>query len=191
MQSSKYMDFFDLVAPIYDRVFHPALGELCQQGGFASEGVIVDLGGGTGRMAQALQSLQHNVIVADLSYHMLQQACQRERLLPIVADGVMLPLTTHALSGVLIADAFHHFQQREEVIREVSRVLKKGGILYIFEPNIKKWGVKIVAVMENVLGMHSRFFRIPEIEKMVCGHGFRTIETKEEEASIRLCFERI
>ena len=183
------MDFFDLVAPIYDRLFHPALGELCQQGGFAAEGVIVDIGGGTGRMAQALQGLQRNVVVADLSFRMVRQACQSEQLHPIVADGMTLPFAAQEISGVLIADAFHHFQQREEVIQEVSRVLKKGGILYIFEPNIKKWGVKVVAVLENILGMHSHFFQIPEIEKMVCELGFRTLETREEGASIRLCFE--
>lgn len=182
------MDFFDLVAPIYDRIFHPALGELCQQGGFTAEGVIVDIGGGTGRMAQALQSLQRNVIVADLSFRMVRQACHTGQLHPIVADGMMLPFAARGISGVLIADAFHHFQQREEVIQEVSRVLKKGGILYIFEPNIKKWGVKILAVLENVIGMHSRFFRIPEIEEMVCDLGFNTLETREEGASIRLCF---
>ena len=184
------MNFFDLVAPIYDRVFHPELGELCQQGGFADEGVILDIGGGTGRIAQTLHTLQRKVIIADLSFPMLQQAKEMETLLPIVADGMMLPFCKDAISGVLIADAYHHFQQRENVINEVARVMKKGGILYIFEPDIRKWGVKLVAVMENILGMHSRFFRIHEIESMVCGHGFKTLETKEEGASIRLCFQK-
>lgn len=182
------MNFFDRIAPIYDRIFHPALGELCPQGGFADEGVIVDIGGGTGRMAQTLQSMQRSVIVADLSFRMVRQTCQTGQLHPLVANGVMLPFSAREISGVLIADAFHHFQQREEVIQEVSRVLKKGGILYIFEPNIKKWGVKVIAVLETILGMHSHFFQIPEIEKMVCELGFRTLETREEGASIRLCF---
>ncbi|HAF62737.1 MAG TPA: hypothetical protein DCK95_10485 [Anaerolineaceae bacterium] len=184
------MNFFDLVAPIYDRIFHPALGELCQQGGFADEGVILDIGGGTGRMAQALHTLQRKVIIADLSFPMLRQAKEMETLLPIVADGMALPFCKDAISGVLIADAYHHFQQREHVIQDVARVMKKGGILYIFEPNIRKWTVKLIALMENLLGMHSHFFRIPEIENMVCSQGFQTLETKEEGASIRLCFQK-
>ncbi len=190
MRSSRANGFFDHIAPFYDRLFHPDLGEFCQQGGFVSEGFILDIGGGTGRIAQTLQNINQKVIIADLSIKMLLQAKKEKQILRIVADGAALPLKETCVSAVLIADAFHHFQQRERVILEVKRILIRKGNLYIFEPNIKKLLVKFVALVENGLGMHSKFFKIHEIEDKVKKIGFGIIEKKEEGASIFLCFEK-
>jgi len=191
LPSSRKIGFFNLTAPIYDHVFHPALGELCQQGGFADEGIIVDIGGGTGRMAVSLQNGKRKVLVADASMKMLLQSTKRAGLWVVGADAVRLPFRQGCVAGILIADAYHHFQNREEAIGECARLLRKGGILYIFEPNIKKFTVKIVALLEWMLGMKSRFFRMSEIQSLVIGCGFKAIELKEDGASIRLCFERI
>lgn len=191
LPSSRKIGFFNLTAPIYDHVFHPALGELCQQGGFADEGIIVDIGGGTGRMAASLQNGKRKVLVADASMKMLLQSIKRAELWAVGADAVHLPFRTGCVAGILIADAYHHFQKREEVIRESARLLRKDGILYIFEPNIKKIAVKIVALLEWMLGMKSKFFHISEIQSLVSGYGFQVIELKEDGASIRLCFKRI
>ena len=184
------MNFFDLFAPIYDRLFHPDLGEFCRQGGFVKEGFILDIGGGTGRIAQTLLSTDRKVIIADLSIKMLSQAKKREQLLLIVADGAALPFEDSCITVVLIADAYHHFQQRERVILEVNRVLSLNGDLVIFEPNIKRLPVKFIALLENWLGMHSKFFNIHEIENKIIEFGFRIIEKKEEGTSIFLCFEK-
>jgi demethylmenaquinone methyltransferase/2-methoxy-6-polyprenyl-1,4-benzoquinol methylase len=184
------MSFFDFVAPIYDKLFHPDPGEFCRQGGFSDAGFILDIGGGTGRIAQTLQDAKRKVIVADLSIKMLLQAKKRGQLLPVVADGAALPFDESCITAVLIVDAYHHFQRRERVIREVARVLIRNGILYIFEPNIKKFTVKIIAVLEIGLGMHSQFYQIHEIEKAVTKVGFNTVEIKEEDSSIRLCFKK-
>lgn len=184
------MNFFDLFAPIYDRLFHPDLGEFCQQGGFVKEGFILDIGGGTGRIAQTLLSTNRKVIIADLSIKMLLQAKKREQLLLIVANGADLPFDESCITAVLIADAYHHFQQRGRVILEVKRVLAQNGNLVIFEPNIKKLPVKFIALFENWLGMHSKFFKIHEIENTIKEFGFRIVEKKEEGTSIFLCFEK-
>ena len=184
------MSFFDLTAPIYDLLFHPDLGELCQQGGFPSDGFIVDIGGGTGRMAHAMQNGTRKIIIVDVSYKMLLETKKRGQIFPVQADGTALPFSSATIAGVLIADAFHHFQQRQDVIQEVRRSLLSRGILYIFEPNIKKCAVKIIATLEKILGMRSKFFTIQEIEELVCAMGFRTIETQEDGSSIRLCFQK-
>jgi demethylmenaquinone methyltransferase/2-methoxy-6-polyprenyl-1,4-benzoquinol methylase len=191
LPSSRRIGFFNITAPIYDHIFHPALGELCQQGGFAEDGFVVDIGGGTGRMAASLQNGKRKVLIADASLKMLLEATQRDGLWAVAADAVALPFPQGCFDGVLIADAYHHFQQREEAIQETARMLHKSGILYIFEPNIKKVGVKIIAFLEHLLGMKSKFFKIPEITTAVCNAGFKMLENKEDGASIRLCFERI
>jgi hypothetical protein len=45
-------------------------------------------------------------------------------------------------------------------------------------------------VLEIGLGMHSQFYQIHEIEKAVTKVGFNTVEIKEEDSSIRLCFKK-
>ena len=184
------MDFFDLLAPIYDRVFHPDLGKLCQQRDFPTEGWVMDIGGGTGRIASTIENKDRKIIVVDASLPMLLQAKKREQLKPVLADGAALPFNAEMIDGVLIADAYHHFQQRDVVIAEVNRVLIANGILLIFEPNIARFVVKIVAVVENLLGMNSRFFTLDEIEQKVLPHGFSVIEKREDGASIRICVKR-
>lgn len=184
------MDFFDLLAPIYDRVFHPDLGKLCQQRDFPTEGWIIDIGGGTGRIASTIENKERKIIVVDASLPMLIEAKKREQLKPVLADGAALPFTAEMIDGVLIADAYHHFQQRDAVIKEVYRVVKGNGVLLIFEPNIARFVVKIVAVVEKVLGMNSRFFTLDEIEKKILPHGFSVIEKREDGTSIRICVKR-
>ncbi len=183
--------FFDLIAPIYDKLFHPALNEFCRQGGFVSDGFILDIGGGTGRIASSLRNSNQKILIADLSFKMVAQAQQYDHVLPMIADGGLLPLRGESIQAVLIADAYHHFLKRELVIKEVWRALCKKGNIYIFEPNIKKVSVKIIALIEKLLGMRSKFFTMQEIEKTITGLGFRILDKKEEGASISLCFEKL
>lgn len=190
-RSSKGIGFFDLIAPIYDRLFHPALNKFCRQGGFVKDGFILDIGGGTGRIASSLQGENQKFLIADLSFKMMLQAQQYPHVLPMMADGGLLPLRNGSIQAVLIADAYHHFQNRELVLKEVRRALCTKGNIYIFEPNIKKASVKFIAMLENLLGMHSKFFTMQEIEKTITGLGFLILEKKEEGASISLCFEKL
>ena len=190
-RSSKRIGFFDLIAPIYDRLFHPALNKFCRQGGFIKDGFILDIGGGTGRIASSLHDGNQKFLIADLSIRMMLQSRQYPHVLPMMADGGLLPLRDESMQAVLIADAYHHFQNRELVLKEVRRALYIKGNLYIFEPNIKKASVKCIALLENMLGMHSKFFTMQEIEKTITGLGFRILDKKEEGTSISLCFEKL
>jgi ubiquinone/menaquinone biosynthesis C-methylase UbiE len=51
----------------------------------------------------------------------------------------MLPDTT--FDKVLLIDTYHHFQNRDEMIRDVFRILKPGGKLIVNEPVGGKPGV--------------------------------------------------
>ena len=190
-RSSKANRFFDFIAPIYDKLFHPALSKFCRQGGFIKDGFILDIGGGTGRIAHNLQGSGQKILIVDLSFNMLLQAKQYPSVYSIMANGERLPLESDHIHAILIADAYHHFLNREQVLLEVKRMLEINGNLYIFEPNIRKIGVKIIALLEKLLGMRSKFFPIEMIERTVTNLGFKLLDKKEEGAAISLCFEKL
>ena len=167
------------------------MNEFCRQGGFVKDGFILDIGGGTGRIANNLRNRNQKILIADLSFKMVAQAQQYAHVLPMMADGGLLPLRNESIQAVLIADAYHHFLNRELVLEEIRRILCRKGSIHIFEPNIRKMSVKMIALLEKLLGMRSKFFTIQEIEKTISSLGFRILDKKEEGASISLCFEKL
>lgn len=63
-------------------------------------------------------------------------------------------------------DALHHVRDQSASARELFRVLQPGGTCLIIEPDIRKVGVKIIALMEKVLLMRSRFLDGDRIVKL-------------------------
>ena len=55
----------------------------------------------------------------------------------ITYDGHRLPLEDDSVDKVVIYDAFHHIPNAAEVLREVARVLRDGGIVGMREPGAR------------------------------------------------------
>ena len=92
---------------------------------------VLDLGGGTGRLADYLRRrFAVEVLVVDISGWMLRRGC-RESCRLIQADGHRLPLRSRSLNHVFCFCAFPHFDDPEMILREVRRVLLPGGGIFI------------------------------------------------------------
>lgn len=168
------IDHFGLLAPIYDRLFGRVdvsdlvrLLRLC--GGRA-----LDVGGGTGRVAQALCAVAGQVIVSDLSAGMLAQAHQKLCLDVVQSHAEALPFPDNTFDGMIVVDALHHFCDQGQAVAELVRVLKPGGRLVIEEPDIRRWPVKLIALGERLLLMQSRFFAPADVARLATAAGART-----------------
>ncbi len=62
-----------------------------------------------------------------------------------------------------MVDALHHVIDQSHSVREMFRVLKPGGVLIIEEPDIRTFGVKLIAIAEKLLLMRSHFLAPDEI----------------------------
>ncbi|MFZ5916120.1 MAG: class I SAM-dependent methyltransferase [Chloroflexota bacterium] len=160
------LDHFGFLAPFYDRVITTVrperLGELLQ---LPAEGLLLDVGGGTGRVAQTLAGAVSHLVVLDESPGMLQEA-RRKGLVVAQSRAERLPFADGSLPRVLMVDAFHHLAHHTQVVSELARVLAPGGRLVIEEPDITHRAVKWVALAEKLLLMRSRFFSSTEMARM-------------------------
>ena len=149
---------FDLLAPIYDRVIHPQPSEkLVSLIGFPSGGRLLDAAGGTGRISQFLTNRADVVVVTDLSVNMLRQAQLKDGLLTICSANESLPFPDDAFSRIILVDAFHHLIDQKMAVRELWRVLERGGRMIIEEPDIRAIPVKFMAIAEKLALMRSHF----------------------------------
>mgnify|MGYP001035257193 CR=1 FL=1 len=168
------IDHFDFLAPIYDRVIPPPdPGRLRDLLRLPTPGRVLEAGGGTGRVSAELIPMVGTLVINDLSRPMLKQAQEKGPLWPVQSYVERLPFADESFSRVFAVDAFHHFNDHHTAIRELLRVLRPKGRLIIEEPDIKRFPVKVVALLEKLALMRSRFLPAEEIRALIASHGLQ------------------
>ena len=158
------LDHFGLLAPYYERVIKMKMEKIWfEMLELPCSGLMLDAGGGTGRVAQVLVDHVDQIILADESMGMLQEAKKKEGINPLRSFTERLSFQTHAFDRVLMVDALHHVAHQKETALELWRVLKPGGILLIEEPDIRLTSVKWLAIGEKIMLMRSHFLTVDEM----------------------------
>lgn len=160
-------DHFDILAPLYDKVIgYKDPVNIVKLGGFPINGVVLDAGGGTGRISQALTGQASQFVVLDLSFGMLQKAVQKDGLVTVNSHTEALPFSDETFDIVIMVDALHHVCDQNDTAIELLRVVKPGGRIVIEEPDIGTLIVKIVALMEKLALMRSHFLSPVQIASL-------------------------
>lgn len=166
------IDHFGFVASIYDRIIgSPDTEHLASLLKLPTDGMILDAGGGTGRVSYRLRHLAGAIVVEDISHSMLKQARYKKNLLPVRSHAEILPFRDATFERILVVDSLHHFCDQEQALIDLLRVLKPGGRLVIEEPDIDRWVVRLAASMEKAAFMKSRFVRPVKIQDMIMSCG--------------------
>ena len=96
---------------------------------------LLDLGCGTGALLSQITARwpQAHYAGLDLSPKMAETARTTlgSRADILLGDAQQLPFDTASFDIVLCNDSFHHYPQPEQVLQEVHRVLKKGGLFLL------------------------------------------------------------
>lgn len=148
---------FDRVAPLYDLVAPGTDGRPLADGLALAERQVedvVDLGGGTGRAARAID---HRPVVFDASEGMLQRA-RNHQLEAVRGDARHLPFPDESLDAMISVDAVHHFPAIPTVVEDVFRTLDTGGAFVVreFDPEtIRGLGLR---VWQHVIGFDCTFY---------------------------------
>ncbi len=156
-------DHFDWISGLYDRGAQFLLTDSLR--GWLSlpaDGLFLDVGGGTGRVAAALAGLTGARIVVDPSRGMLRYAHAKN--LPVArAPAEWLPFPDESFARILMRDAFHHVRDHRRTALELQRILAPGGRIVIIEPDISILAVRWIAIFEKILLMRSHFFSGEEL----------------------------
>jgi ubiquinone/menaquinone biosynthesis C-methylase UbiE len=127
---------------------------------------LLDVGGGTGRVAQTLLPYAAGVTVVDLSYKMLREARLKPGLQVSMAGSENLPYPAESFDGIIMVDAFHHVIDQPQTLNELYRVLKTGGTIVVKEPDINTFAVKLIAIFEKLLLMRTHIIPGEQIAGM-------------------------
>jgi ubiquinone/menaquinone biosynthesis C-methylase UbiE/DNA-binding transcriptional ArsR family regulator len=107
--------------------------------GDGSLGQVLDIGTGTGRIAEILSGRAARLVALDKSPAMLRVARARlqhlgaERVEMIQGDFISLPLAAATMDTVLFHQVLHFAQDPAEALREAARVTRPGGRVAIVD----------------------------------------------------------
>lgn len=155
------MDWFSVYAPIYDpfvRLMRVApVGPLLELAELQPHESVLDLGGGTGRVARALAGACREVVVLDPCSAMLQRVSPLPNVQVVRGRAQQIPFEDERFDVVVCVDALHHIKEAEVAIAEILRVLRPGGRVLVQEFDVRSWRGQCVKVFEHLFVDQSRF----------------------------------
>jgi len=157
---------FDLVAPVYERFIKPIdPNRLVSLIGLPINGLLLDAGGGTGRISYTLRNWVNGIVIVDSSIGMLEQARIKTGIKTVCSNTEGLPFQNEIFERVIMVDALHHVSDINATLDELWRVVIPGGRIVIEEPDIQTFQVKILAIIEKLFLMRSHFETPQNIQK--------------------------
>lgn len=150
-----------------------------------SSDIVLDVGGGTGLMAEFLCDDVAEVVVLDPSIRMLGRI-KNNKIKGYNGVAQKIEYPDEYFNLVYCIDALHHFangcirKSWDNVIQlsvyEMLRVLKEGGNMLIFEFDPSMFGGKVVEFFENRIMRWNSFFHTPRDLETILSPYSRNIE---------------
>lgn len=134
-------DYFNKQAEMWDKTASETdsakLAKLAAQIELNPGDVVLDVGTGTGVFLPYIMQrigTQGHIYALDIAEKMLAKAQQKylQNNIKFICGSVEeIPLSDNTCNSVICYSSFPHFRDKQRALREMKRVLKKGGLLFI------------------------------------------------------------
>lgn len=112
---------------------------------------VVELAAGTGKFTRVLAELGHDIVALEPQHEMLLTLRRELPEVPVAcALAEAIPVTARCAGAVVVAQAWHWFDQRRS-LPEIARVLIEGGRLGLIW-NVRDQSVDWVACLARITG---------------------------------------
>lgn len=184
---SNLRDFkFDKRASVYDTHIEGRLSEkayhlITDNIKLNLEDKVLDVGCGTGTVLKRLNDICHIIgFGIDIEEKMLAQAKSKLTQMDIQkCDCSNTPFENELFDSVIACMTFHHFYDQMAFAKEMSRVLKKGGMLYIVDPKLPGLFRKIVNTILINHSIAGKFNTNQEVSSIFNPYGLVIWEEKQ------------
>jgi len=166
---------------------------------------ICELGAFLGIVSKSLKYLGHNVIACDIPYFFDKDEIKKYfskssiKSLSFNLRNYQIPISDESQDLVIACEILEHLNFNPlPIVKEINRILKLGGLLYIATPNADSFVKKIRYLITGrqpsfktnqffeqldasknmVVGLHWREYNSSEINAMILPFGFELIHKK-------------
>ncbi|MCX7749454.1 MAG: methyltransferase domain-containing protein [Clostridia bacterium] len=181
-------EFFDEIAPEWEEIrknYHDesVKNKLLELQILKKNMTIVDLGAGNGYLSRAAAKFVKKVIAIDISGEMIKELNKKAKengiknIETVKSDGQDVPIKDCQADAVFASMFLHHIGEPLDVIKEMYRILKPGGIVFLAD----LMEHKDKELMEKMHDIWSGF-SLTQLETWFQSAGFKniSIETLED-----------
>lgn len=138
---------------------------------------ILDVGSGTGKLAERIRDLGHRVICTDSSKQALLKNTDVDRLNLQLDLNRGLPFADKSFPFVVCSDVLEHVLKPHELLRKLHRVLTPDGELILVVPNSAHLFYRLLYLLGHVpeelqIPGHRHFFSEKSLRQLIRSTGF-------------------
>ncbi|MBX4189737.1 class I SAM-dependent methyltransferase [Candidatus Parcubacteria bacterium] len=123
---------------------------------------ILDFGSSSGEFVQYLQKLGYDTVGCDVSEEAIKKGEQKGISNLTVLKNDRLDFSSESFDVVLALDVLEHVKDEAKAIKEIHRVLKKGGLFIVFVPAFPfLWG------FQDEISYHYRRYTLPSLLRII------------------------
>ena len=147
---------------------------------------VLDIGCGTGRaLGLVAERVNGNgeFYGVDLSEGMIDRAKAHFRDQPnfhfVKANSESIPLGDGSFDVIICTNSFHHYLDPVQALREMRRLVKPSGSIFILDPSADSLAVKVAdKVIKALEPEHVKIYSTKEYRELFANSGLRYVDTK-------------
>lgn len=122
----------------------PRLSKILELAKSIDARTILDIGCATGYIGHKLKTKKNQVVGVDISKAAIKEAKKvLDKGFVVDIENEKLPFKNDYFDLIICSEVIEHIFNIESFLKEIKRVLKKGGSLIITTPNFLYWGHRI------------------------------------------------